>query len=190
MSPSDEMTEDPSVPPIVSVDDHVLEAPDIWTERLPRKWRMTGPRIVREPVAGSPGRFVASDAPVRDLVPLEDEGSSEKLECDVWHYEDLRFPLWLTHASAGFPPEQVVNTPVTFDQVRPGAYRLPDRLVHMNIDGVETSLVFPNIFVRFAGQRFLPGHDKELALLCVFGPTTTGCSKSGSGRPRVESSAP
>jgi predicted TIM-barrel fold metal-dependent hydrolase len=37
----------------------------------------------------------------------------------------------------------------------------------MDIAGIEASLCFPNLFVRFCGQRFLFAEDKSLALLCV-----------------------
>ena len=32
----------------ISVDDHLIEPARLWEERLPAKWRDTGPRIVRE----------------------------------------------------------------------------------------------------------------------------------------------
>ena len=37
------------LPLIVSVDDHVIEPPNVWTERLPAKLREQGPRVVRLP---------------------------------------------------------------------------------------------------------------------------------------------
>jgi len=37
----------PEVPKIISVDDHVVEPPDLWTNRLPAKYQGRGPRIVR-----------------------------------------------------------------------------------------------------------------------------------------------
>ena len=37
----------------------------------------------------------------------------------------------------------------------------------MALDGVDISLCFPDLFIRFCGQRFLQGEDKQLALLCV-----------------------
>ena len=35
------------IPRIISVDDHVIEPPDLWTSRLPAKYHETGPRVVR-----------------------------------------------------------------------------------------------------------------------------------------------
>ena len=36
-------------PRIISVDDHVVEPPHVWQERLPAKYRDQGPRIVVAP---------------------------------------------------------------------------------------------------------------------------------------------
>jgi ApbE superfamily uncharacterized protein (UPF0280 family) len=33
---------------IVSVDDHVVEPPDLWTSRLPAKFKDQAPRVVRQ----------------------------------------------------------------------------------------------------------------------------------------------
>ena len=51
--------------------------------------------------------------------------------------------------------------------MRPGCFRPKDRLADMDIAGIEASACFPNTLVRFCGQRFLHGKDKDLALLCV-----------------------
>ena len=34
-------------PLIISVDDHVVEPPNVWSDRLPSKYADVGPRIVR-----------------------------------------------------------------------------------------------------------------------------------------------
>lgn len=36
-------------PRIISVDDHTVEPPGVWQDRLPAKYRDEGPRIVRAP---------------------------------------------------------------------------------------------------------------------------------------------
>ena len=38
------------LPLIISVDDHVVEPPDVWQSRLPSKFAEVGPRIVRAPM--------------------------------------------------------------------------------------------------------------------------------------------
>ncbi|HVQ97208.1 MAG TPA: hypothetical protein VMS16_00065, partial [Mycobacterium sp.] len=37
------------IPPIVDVDAHVVEPPEVWSSRLPAKYRDVGPRIVYAP---------------------------------------------------------------------------------------------------------------------------------------------
>ena len=36
------------IPRIISVDDHVVEPPDLWTNRLPKKWLDKAPRVERD----------------------------------------------------------------------------------------------------------------------------------------------
>src|SRR5205807_1086464 len=36
------------IPMIISVDDHVVEPPDLWTSRLPKKYLDRGPRVERD----------------------------------------------------------------------------------------------------------------------------------------------
>src|SRR5436305_520855 len=52
-------------PKIISVDDHVIEPPGVWADRLPDKFADVGPRIVRAPV----GRLIPLP-----LIPLWDPG--------------------------------------------------------------------------------------------------------------------
>jgi predicted TIM-barrel fold metal-dependent hydrolase len=141
-----------TLPNIVSIDDHVVEPASIWTDRLSSRWQGAGPRVVRERVD-------------KNLDPAGDAGEWEW--CDVWYYEGIRFPIQRVIGSVGFDPEDVEKKPVTFDEMRPGCYQAEERLLDMTIDGVDVSVCFPNLWVRFCGQRFLEGEDKELAQLCV-----------------------
>ena len=36
------------IPRIISVDDHVVEPPTLWTDRLPNKYKNIGPRVERD----------------------------------------------------------------------------------------------------------------------------------------------
>ena len=36
------------IPLIISVDDHVVEPPDLWTERIPAKFKDRAPRVERD----------------------------------------------------------------------------------------------------------------------------------------------
>ena len=46
------------IPPLVDVDAHVVEPPDVWTSRLPEKYREVGPHIEYHP-AGPPSSQAA-----------------------------------------------------------------------------------------------------------------------------------
>lgn len=141
---------DVEIPLIVSVDDHIQEPPDLWTQRLPKKYADVWPRTVYEEV-----EYRAKD------------GSSRKAWGDVWYYEKQRYAATMSSVSGDAPPDLVDWHPITYDEIRPSTFRAADRLAAMDEDKVEKSLCFPNQFVRFCGQRFLFGEDRELAELCV-----------------------
>jgi len=141
------------------VDDHVVEPPGVWAERLPSSHQGTGPRIVRAPVRDISfvgGKFTA--------VPGEPGDPGEPV--DWWFYEELRRPLIRLDASVGHDREDVTVTGTTYDWMRPGAWQVKPRLEDMDLNWIEASLCFPT-FPRFCGQTFLEATDHQLALLCV-----------------------
>jgi predicted TIM-barrel fold metal-dependent hydrolase len=147
------------LPKIISVDDHVVEPAGVWTDRLPSRYADVAPRIVRAPVAEMSfvgGKFTA--------VP-GDPGDPGEL-VDWWFYEDLRRPLTRLDTAVGYDRSEVTLKGITYEDMRPGSFSVPERLADMDLNGVEASLCFPT-FPRFCGQTFLEAADKELALLCV-----------------------
>ena len=144
-----------TIPRIISVDDHVVEPPTLWSDRLPRAYADRGPRIVRDRAKFSyvGGRFRA------------ERGTPDGDWCDWWMYDDLEYPFPRVSAAVGF--ERVENVPTTFDEISPGAWIQKDRLADMDANHVDASLCFPNVLPRFCGQTFYEREDKELALLCV-----------------------
>jgi predicted TIM-barrel fold metal-dependent hydrolase len=76
-------------------------------------------------------------------------------------------PLVRIAAAAGFGRDQVDARPVTFDDMRKGCYDPAARLADMDVAGIEASVCYPNMFVRFCGQTFSLAPDKELALACI-----------------------
>ena len=50
------------LPKIISVDDHVIEPPHVWSTWLPRKYAAAGPRIWSVADLGEPGRIVAAES--------------------------------------------------------------------------------------------------------------------------------
>jgi len=149
-----------TLPRIVSADDHVVEPPTLWTERLPARYADVAPRVERGQIApthaDSMGRPMTVSPVKYDPRPV-----------DIWCYEDLRMPLWRTMASVGYERDEVTITPMTYDEMRPGCWQQTARLADMDVNGVDASVCYPNAFVRFCGQTFAEARDKQLALLCV-----------------------
>jgi predicted TIM-barrel fold metal-dependent hydrolase len=144
------------LPKIVSVDDHVIEPPNVWQDRLPAKYRDVGPRVERKRV-----KNLAFNGTTYTF-DLADDG----VEADFWVYEDLLIPHRRIIAAAGYSVDERTLTPITYDDMRPGCYEQKARLEDMDVNWVEASLSFPT-FPRFCGQTFLEASDRELAGLCV-----------------------
>lgn len=144
------------IPKIVSVDDHVIEPPQVWQERLPSKYLDVAPRVERKKVKNLQfnGTTYTFD--------LAEDG----VEADFWVYEDLLIPHRRIIAAAGFSADERTLTPIRYDDMRPGCYEQKARLEDMDVNWVEASLSFPT-FPRFCGQTFLEAKDRELAMLCV-----------------------
>jgi predicted TIM-barrel fold metal-dependent hydrolase len=127
---------------LISVDDHIVEPPDLWTSRLPGKYQDAVPKVIELPT----GR-------------------------QAWAYEDIVWPIsaGMVRTKAGVNWETLWNeneNQVRFDEMRPGCYDPKARLADMDLDGVWAELAFPT-FARFAGHRFIEGADRELSELCV-----------------------
>ena len=156
------------IPPIISVDDHIVEPPDLWTRWLPERLREHGPRVERAPYEMVP------DPRARTAFRRATSGPTT----DFWVYEGSSLGLD-TGRAAGLV-ETMDNRPIAYDAMRPGCYELGPRLDDMTINHVERSMCFPT-FPRFCGQTFLDATDKELAS-CACTRTTTGWSRNGPAR--------
>ncbi len=146
-------------PKIISVDDHVVEPPNVWQDRLPAKYSDVGPRVLRAPVKEM--TFVGGKLTV---VPGEPSDAGEPV--DWWFYEDLRRPLMRLDAAVGHDRDDITVEGTTYEWMRPGSYQVKPRLEDMDTNWIEASLCFPT-FPRFCGQTFLEAKDKDLAKLCV-----------------------
>jgi predicted TIM-barrel fold metal-dependent hydrolase len=143
------------LPRFISVDDHVLEPPDLWTSRLPSKYKDRGPHVVRERGArifrgGEPSWVTDSDAPN---------------VADVWYYDDMVLPLVRSLAMSGYEDDDA-RRPITYDDVLPGVWRREERFASMDLNHTDVSLCYPSI-TRFCGQAFLERDDKDLAFFGV-----------------------
>jgi predicted TIM-barrel fold metal-dependent hydrolase len=147
----------PTIPKIISVDDHVVEPPHLWEQWLPPSLRDFAPRIVRKPMG---------ELEFRGGQYVQKPGT-EGAPCDWWSYEDLLIPHKRHIAAVGFPRDQMSLSPITYEEMRPGCYDPAARVSDMELNWVEKSLCFPT-FPRFCGQTFLEAKDRDVALACVY----------------------
>lgn len=147
------------LPRIISVDDHVVEPPTLWWDRLPAGRRESGPRVVRQ-------HGVAVKTPQGFRI-VEDDGPGARWG-DVWVYDDMVWPFLVGFAIVGQDRDSSHPTeePITYDEMSPGCYEQAARLADMDLNHVEASMCFPTV-PRFCGQIFLERRDKDLALECL-----------------------
>ncbi|MHB8665574.1 MAG: amidohydrolase family protein [Acidimicrobiales bacterium] len=125
----------------MSADDHMIEPPHLWVDRVPAAYRDRCPRIV------------------------EVDGRQ------AWSYEDelVYIPMGSCRPLPGLSEAGSPPAPGTarFDEIRPGCYDPVERLKDMDIDGVWGQLTFPN-YARFAGHRFYRNvRDLDVGLVCL-----------------------
>jgi predicted TIM-barrel fold metal-dependent hydrolase len=119
---------------LVSVDDHLVEPPDLFEGRLSARAAERAPRVVK----------------------LENGR-------DVWMFEGSPLPNVGINAVAGRVPEEYGLDPLAFEEMRPGCYDVDERVRDMNVNGVLASLNFPSM-PGFTGQLFSTCSDADVAL--------------------------
>ncbi|WP_436776525.1 amidohydrolase family protein [Yinghuangia sp. YIM S09857] len=144
------------IPLLIDVDAHVVEPPDVWSSRLPQRYRDVGPRVLHLP--GGQPKLVGGG--------YVEEPGTEGPDVAWWFYEEHRYSVKRLIAAAGYPADEITMDGVTYDEMRPGCWQPAARVADMDLNGVEAQLCYPN-YPRFCGQIFLWGKDRELALLCV-----------------------
>lgn len=144
------------LPRLISPDDHVQLPAHVFADRLPAKFRDVAPRVERL-------RGVA-DLGAGNIRFIEREGGHL---ADVWHYDGKQIPLVRIAAASGYPRSEIDGRPVTYDDMHKACYDPVARLAAMDQAGIEASVCFPNMVVRFCGQTFSLAEDKELALACI-----------------------
>ncbi|MDO8731403.1 MAG: amidohydrolase family protein [Actinomycetota bacterium] len=98
---------------IVSVDDHVVEHPRVFLDRLPAKYADAAPRI--ENIEGA----------------------------DWWIYEGQKASNFATNAVAGKPHKEFGQEPRSYSDMLLGCYQIEDRIKDMDIEGIHAQLCFP-----------------------------------------------
>jgi hypothetical protein len=145
------------IPWIISVDDHVVEPPSLWQDRLTGHDREVAPHVV-------PDTCQTIYDPMTRAVRYIKGGEGPVV--DWWVYENSTKPVPMVVACAGYPFEQHTIDAIAYADMRPGCYDAKARLADMDMNHTERSLCFPYV-TRFAGQWFLEADDKGLALRCV-----------------------
>jgi predicted TIM-barrel fold metal-dependent hydrolase len=119
---------------LVSVDDHVVEPPDMFDGRIPAKYRDHAPTVA-----------------------TKEDGSN------AWVFEGQEATNVGLNAVAGRPPDEYGLEPTRFDEMRRGCFDIHERIRDMNANGVLASLNFPS-YPQFCGQYFARAEDKDLAI--------------------------
>jgi predicted TIM-barrel fold metal-dependent hydrolase len=99
---------------IVSVDDHLVEHPRVWQDRVPARFREQAPQI-------------------KDVNGMH-----------LWHYDGNVFPTIGLNAVAGKDRKDWGLDPVRYEDMIPGCYDPAARLKDMDLDGVQAALCFPS----------------------------------------------
>jgi predicted TIM-barrel fold metal-dependent hydrolase len=121
----------------ISVDDHVQEPPELWTDRLSKtKWGDRIPHVARK------------------------GDGAEK-----WVVDGRELPLQGV-AEAGSVMADRSTLPLRWAEVPKGVYDPKERLKAMDADGVDFSVLYPTV-AGVAGETFGRIEDPELELACV-----------------------
>jgi predicted TIM-barrel fold metal-dependent hydrolase len=120
---------------VISVDDHLVEPPDMFEGRLPARLQEQAPKIV-----------------------VNEYGH------EVWEFEGQTHYQVGMNAIAGRRPETVKVEPFRFDQMRPGCYDPHARVRDMDLGGIWASLNFPSMITGFCGRVYSSAKDCELGL--------------------------
>jgi predicted TIM-barrel fold metal-dependent hydrolase len=119
---------------VISVDDHLVEPPNMFDGRLPEKYADRTPRVV-------------------------DDGQGGQ----QWLFDNLVLKQIGINATVGQSRDRIMVEPVRFDEMRDGTWNIHERIADMDLDGVYASLCFPSV-LGFAGVRLQGLADQEFAL--------------------------
>src|SRR5579862_8860501 len=124
---------------LISVDDHVIEPPDMFRGHLPERFMDRAPRIERSP-----------------------DGA------DFWKFGSVMVPNVALNAVAGRPKEEYGIEPQSLEEIRPGCYDVDERVKDMSAGGMLASMNFPS-FPGFAARLFaIEDEEFGLALVRAY----------------------
>jgi predicted TIM-barrel fold metal-dependent hydrolase len=124
---------------LISVDDHIIEPPDMFVNHLPERYKADAPRLVHQ-----------------------DDGT------DTWTFRQTVIKTAALNAVAGRPKEEYGLEPQALDEIRPGCYDVNERVADMNAGGILAQMNFPS-FPGFAARLFATDDpDFSLALVRAY----------------------
>jgi predicted TIM-barrel fold metal-dependent hydrolase len=123
---------------MVSIDDHMIEPPDMYKNHLPAKWLDKAPKVVRNA-----------------------EG------VDEWTFQgqSTTTPFGMA-ATVGWPKEEWGFNPGAFTELRPGCWDVHERVKDMNANGLLAQMNFPTM-AGFNARTFHEAGDKEMSLVML-----------------------
>jgi predicted TIM-barrel fold metal-dependent hydrolase len=123
---------------IISVDDHLVEPPDVFEGRLPKSLEDQAPHIV-----------------------VDDAG------VEAWAFDGrlLRQPGSLS--LSGRKIEMLDRFTSNYAEMRRGCYDIKARIADMDLCGIWASLSFPSDVAGFCGRQFAAASNSELGQACV-----------------------
>ena len=122
---------------LISVDDHILEPPNLWVDRVAAKDRDRARTWRKTTTAWT-----------------------------YWVYDGKRYPNSGLSAVVGKSKEEFSPEPLSYSEMRPGCYDAKARVEDMDRSGVLASLCFPTL-TRFCGQLFMEASDREFGFECL-----------------------
>jgi predicted TIM-barrel fold metal-dependent hydrolase len=123
---------------LVSVDDHVIEPPDVFENHVPKRWADRAPRF----------------------------GYDAKRRAQTWTWEGGVAATPFICAVVTLPSDEWGHDPSTLAEMRPGCYDSAARVRDMDANGILASMCFPS-FAGMGGSFFANCQDRELAYACL-----------------------
>jgi len=124
---------------LLSIDDHIIEAPDTFDKHFPASLKDQAPKLVKHP-----------DNPL----------------VDAWVFQGVPVGSAGLSAVVSWPKEEWDMNPVGLAEMRPGTYDIHQRVRDMNVNGVLAGMNFPT-FPGFAGTHLASLPDRRLALAAI-----------------------
>jgi predicted TIM-barrel fold metal-dependent hydrolase len=122
---------------VIDADTHITEPGDVWTARVPEKFRDVAPRMVRS-----------------------DDG------VDTWQFGRTERPVPVGATAVAGWKEPFPSIPKNMDEIPLAAHDAKARLQYMDETGIWAMGLYPNIG-GFGSESFLGLDDPELMLACV-----------------------